>query len=686
MNCKRSVCVLICVFCFCCVLGNVKRTFRIQELTVTEKKLNDCKNQKKLCVTSSSDCHYMALDGAPRVPRTPENFLNTSCHYRIHEQSFTCRWIQTKDVRSETISSFIFSRVQDFIYCPAILNMHSTFNLTIKSKSVISQKEQFSDIYPLNITDITQAPRPLITSVNATDSSISVTWTSATTPITKCKIRYKRLNTESWTETADFVSSVESQFVIEGLQSFSVFDLSVSCFHGFGRWSDWSEETRVKTTESLPSAALSLSYYVDSDENSGIRRLVLLWKALDVTDARGLIRGYEVSYKPITQPSLKKTRHTSHLKAVVLVRSEEYEVSVCAYNSAGRSPDRRLTVDASRTHDVPAVRSLWVYSDGSSLWIRWEYEFTAVNISEFAIEWSSATDGEHRRWERVDGSTFTVRLPGIEAQQTYNISVFPICGSLAGPPNNISADLQHGALLDPVGFGLLNVSSSSVALRWSWKEAKPGVCVLQYRLVLTGPDEIQTLAVFPDKQQHSFLHLHPNTKYSVHIHGETRDGNFTKASLDITTLLLDYEEMMRFAVPAVLLLLIFGIFSVLSRTVCREYLFPIIANPRYSLIGRWLLNPHLQGSDKICVLKLDGLFLMDQQMEKSVFVVSDHEDEVPLKTSEAAEGTALWKPCSDDEESALTPSSLPEYVDLPFLPDSSGYVQTGQIPGERNSD
>ncbi|XP_059358882.1 interleukin-6 receptor subunit beta isoform X2 [Carassius carassius] len=566
--------------------------------------------------------------------------------------------------------------------------MHSTLNLTIKSKSVISQKEQFSDIYPLIIGDIIKVPRPLITSVNATDSSINVTWTSGKIPIRiiKCKIRYKRLNTKSWTETADFQASVESQFVIEGLQSFSVFDLSVSCFHGFGRWSDWSEETRVKTTESLPSAALSLSYYVDSDGNSGIRRLVLLWKALDVTDARGLIRGYEVSYKSFTQPSLKKTINTTHLKTVVLVRSEEYEVSVCAYNSAGRSPDRRLTVDASRTHDVPAVKSLWVYSDGSSLWIRWEYEFTVVNISEFAIEWSSATDSEHKRWERVDGSTFTVRLPGIEVQQTYNISVFPICESLSGPPKNISADLQHGALLGLVRFGLLNVSSSSVALRWSWQEAKPGVSVLQYRLVLTGPNEIQTLAVFPDKQQHLFLHLRPNTKYSVHIHGETRDGNFTKASLDITTLLLDYEEMMRFAVPAVLLLLIFGIFSVLSRTMCREYFFPIIANPRYSLIGRWLLNPHLQGSDKIWVLNLDGLFLMDQQMEKSVFVVSDHEDEVPLKTSVTAEGTALWKPCSDYEESALTPSSLPEYVDLPFLPDGSGYVQTGQIPGERNSD
>ncbi|XP_058641470.1 interleukin-6 receptor subunit beta isoform X1 [Onychostoma macrolepis] len=687
MNSKRSVCVLMCVFCFCfcCALG----TFSVQELTVTPTELKDCEEQKKLCVMSSTDCRYMALD---RVPRIPENFLNTSCHYLIHEDSLTCRWIQTKDVRSKTISSFIFSRVRDIFHCPSILNMYSTFNLTIKSKSVINQREQFSDVYPLFIKDIIQAPRPLITSVNVTDSSIKITWTSGKIPlnITKCKIRYKLLDTESWTETA----SVESQLVIEGLQAFSEFALSVSCFHGFGRWSDWSHETRVKTAESPPSAALSFSYYVDSDENAGIRWLVLLWKALDITDARGLIRGYEVSYMPIRQPSLKKTMNTTHLKAVVPVRSEEYEVSVCAYNSAGRSPYRRLTVNPSRPHDVPAVKSLWVYSDGSSLWIRWEHQFTTVNVSEFAIEWSSTTNSEHRHWERVNGSTFTVRLPGIEAQQMYIISVFPVYESLCGPPTNISADLQHGALWDLVGFGLLSVSSSSVVLRWSWKEAKPGVSVLQYRLVLNGPNETQTLTVFPDKHQHSFLRLHPNTRYSVQIHGETTDGNFTKASLAINTLLLDYDEMMRFAVPAVLLLLIFGIFSVLSRTMCREYFFPIIANPRYSPIGRWLLNPHLQqGSGKICVLKLDGLILMDQQMEKStvqverhVSVVSDHEDEVPLKISATAEDTALWKPGSDYGENALTPSSLTDYIDLPLLPDSSGYVQTGQIPGERSSD
>ncbi|XP_043102221.1 interleukin-6 receptor subunit beta isoform X2 [Puntigrus tetrazona] len=666
MSSKRSVCVLICVFC--CALGNAKRTFSVQELTVTRDDLEDCGKQKELCVTSREDCPSVASDGAPRLPRTPEHFLNTSCHYLIHDESLTCRWIQTKDVRSETISSFILSRA-NIHRCPAILNIHSTFNLTIKSKSVIGQKEHFSDVYPLTIEDIIQAPRPLITSLNATDSSVSLTWSSVnmSLSITKCKVRYKRLDAKSWTETAGFPASVESQLVIEGLQAFSEFSLGVSCCHGFGRWSDWSHETRVKTTESPPSAAVSLSYYVDSDQNSGTRWLVLLWKALDVTHSQGLIRGYEVSFTPIKHPSLKNTVHTTHLKVVVPVRSEEYEVCVCAYNSAGRSPARRLTLDASQTHGVPAVKSLWVYSDGSSLRIRWEHRCTALNVSEFAIEWRPASDGALRRWERVDGSTFTVQLPGVEAQQRYIISVFPVSESLCGPAASISADLQHGALLDLVGFGVLSVSSSSVELRWSWKETEHCDNVLQYTLVLYGPSETRTLTVFPDKQRHSFLQLHPNTRYSIHIHGETSDGTFTKTSLDFSTLLLDGDETMRFVIPSVLLLISLGLFSVLSRTLCRGYFFPFISNPRYSLIGRWLLNPRLQGSGKTCVLKLDASFLTDQQMEKSVIQVESE--------PEISEDTALW----NEEESAGTPSAPPEYVDVPLLPDSSAYVQTGNL-------
>ncbi|XP_039509043.1 interleukin-12 receptor subunit beta-2-like [Pimephales promelas] len=652
MSGRRSVCVLICVFCICCALKR-KPVFSIQELTVTARELKDC--GKNVCVMSSADCP----SESDVLTATPERFVNTSCHFLSHEESITCRWIQMNDVRTET---FIFRRTD--INCPSILHLYSHFNLTIKSKSIVSQKEWFSDVYPVIIKEIVQAPRPVITSVNVTDSSVNVTWNGGRT--TKCRIRYKRLNTDSWTETADFPASEESLFVIEGLQAFSEYHLSISCVQDLSRWSDWSSETRVKTSESPPSAPLSLSYHVASDVNSGLRQLLLLWKALDVTDARGLIRGYEVSYMPTKQPSLKKTIHTTELKAVVLVRAEEYEVTVWAYNGAGHSPHRRLLIDASRSHDVRSVKSLWVYSDGSSLWVRWGRDITDVEVSEFAIEWSVVKDPKHANWQRVDGSTFTTRLTGLKQEEIYTISVFPVYGSVCAPQTSISADLQHGALLDVDGFRLVNVSRSSLTVRWTWKQTEPRVKVLQYKLVLSGEHGAESLSVFPDQHQHSFHHLHPDSRYSVCIHGETASGNFTKASLDVSTPLRDSDEWTRFAVPVVLLL-VFGIFSVSSVTVYRKHFLPVVANPRFSLIGRWLLNPHLQGSGRMCVLKLESVFPLDQQeksfihVERRESVTSEHEDTPPSKITTSPA------------------SSLPEYVQLPLLADRSDYVQNGQI-------
>lgn len=71
---------------------------------------------------------------------------------------------------------------------------------------------------------------------------------------------------------------------------------------------------------------------------------------------------------------------------------------------------------------VRSVTALWVHSDGSSLWIRWERDVTAVNASEFAIEWSAETNPDRKHWQRVDGSAFTARLTGQSVHKTILMS------------------------------------------------------------------------------------------------------------------------------------------------------------------------------------------------------------------------------------------------------------------------
>nr|XP_055024796.1 interleukin-6 receptor subunit beta isoform X1 [Misgurnus anguillicaudatus]XP_055024797.1 interleukin-6 receptor subunit beta isoform X1 [Misgurnus anguillicaudatus] len=675
------VCLLISVCC--CDLSLKRNTQRLntRELTVSTSKLKHCEKQKNVCVMSASDCLYTASDGKPEgLSRSDMNFVNTSCHFLMDEESLTCSWIQLNDIRS--INTFIISKARDIISCPAILSILSIFNLTIKSVNLIDQREIFSDVYEVNLSEIIQAPQPVIRFVNSTDTSLNVTWSSGVHKITQCQIR---LSAASWREMFS-VSDVskESLYIINDLQPYTEYSLRVSCSYGFGQWSKWSSEARATTSESVPIAAPLLSYYLILDRNSGTQQLGILWKALDRSDARGLIQGYEVSYAPSKHLARRKTIHTSDLKMLVSVMSEEYDVTVSAYNSAGRSPGRRLRVNAALHHDVPAVKGLWVSSDGLLLKLHWEVDVTAVNVSEFAIEWRSSSDVSSSGWMRVNAFTFTALLPDIKSGETYSISVYPIHEYLCGAPVSVLADLQHGTLLDLLGFHLITLTKSSLTVKFVWKETQPNINVLYYKLVLKGKHQTRYLTVFPHKAQELFNDLQANAKYTLYIHGETVSGNFSKATLDVTTPLLDYDEIIKCCVPLVLLVLGFGFFSVLTKTVCKQYFFPNVANPGYSLIGHWLLNAPFEENSKICVLRLENVFTVEQQTEKNIIHVerrmsSVAEDEViSSKICTTSEGTT-HRSRSDYVENISGPSNPPDYNDLPVLTANLDYVHNEEI-------
>lgn len=54
-----------------------------------------------------------------------------------------------------------------------------------------------SNKYITNLFFLAKAPRPVITSVNATATSLNVTWNKGQS--TKCQIRYRCSTTEQWT-------------------------------------------------------------------------------------------------------------------------------------------------------------------------------------------------------------------------------------------------------------------------------------------------------------------------------------------------------------------------------------------------------------------------------------------------------------------------------------------------------
>ncbi|KAL7828451.1 hypothetical protein SRHO_G00320850 [Serrasalmus rhombeus] len=677
MSSSCTFCLLSYLVCLCHYTltlqwqGKQSKIYTYTELTVTGKDVKACKDHKGICVLDTDDCGSVSEQGS-------DTFLNKSCRFLKNKESFGCKWTYLNDVKTKMIHSFIFTRDKGFTYCPEILNELSAFNLIIKSKDPHNKIERFSEVYSITIENIVQFPRPDGILVDPTETSLNVTWIKGWKS-KKCLVRYKQSTMNEWTEEEDS----EMFHVIEGLQPCSQYSLTVACIGEYGMLSEWSAQFQAKTLEGVPTAPPNVSYHVASLDNTfRTQKLLLVWKALEINVARGVILGYEVAYTSTKQPALNKIT-TSNLKAELEVAPGDYNITLMAYNSAGQSPVRHVRINTASHESLPGVRGLWASTEVDSLRIRWETEKAAVSVSEFAIEWFSPGLASSQ-WKRVNGATFsTVLTDSIKQLETYTINVYPLYENLCGPSESIQASLENGTLLDIVHLECANVTKTSVTVRWVWQRKANGTNVLQYRLALSALDESETksFTVFPHQCQHSFYKLQTNAKYSVSIYGDTKSGTFEKANIEFTTPLYENDEIIKVAVPIVLLIFGLGIFSVLSRTIYKDYFFPSIANPSHSLIGRWLLNPFHEKDAVMRVLQLEDFSMTNQLIEKALMQM-EHQK---FSEKEVADEDMMCLPDNsavenDGAEISEASPSLTEYVDLPLFPDNFGYVENCYIP------
>uniref|UniRef100_W5KYY5 Interleukin-6 receptor subunit beta-like n=1 Tax=Astyanax mexicanus TaxID=7994 RepID=W5KYY5_ASTMX len=690
MKNRHAFCLLLCLVHLCHYGfaqwhgGKQVKSYSYKEFTVTVRDLKQCDGQDNVCVLHNRDCNCMLS------PRT-DLFLNISCQYLVYKKMFGCKWIYLNDVRTETIHSFILSQTTEIIHCPSMFSSAGEFNLTIKTKDPVNKMETCSEVYPVSIGKITQAPQPTITSVRVGKSSLNVTWTTKWFTKT-CKIHLKQSTMEQLIEVSvknENENGDEFFHVIDGLQAFSQYNLTIAC-KAYGLWSEWSGEFQRMTLEDAPTVSPKVSYCVESlDKILETQKVLLLWKALEKNEARGVILGYEVTYTSITHPSPERI-NTTDLKAELVVAAGDYNISLRAFTSAGPSPPRHVPISTVFCESLPRVKGLWAISNADSLNIQWEMDQRAASETEFAIELISSGDASSKQWKRVNGSAFSTVLKGsIKQLETYNIRVYPLSGGLCGPPESIQASLESGTLLEIVQLQRLNMTKTSVTVQWVWQKKVSSTNVLQYRVTLVGGPETRSIVIFPHQWQHSFHKLQAYVKYSVYIYAETAAGHFSKEHIEFTTPLLENDEVVKAALPVILLIIGFAILSILSRTIYKDYFFPNIANPGHSLIGHWLLNPLHERAAVVSVLKLEDFSVTNHLTEKCLIQT---EDQKSLEQEEFDEHMTLSDMSktypdidpvenSDGLENSLTRSpALTEYVDLPSIPDNFDYVGNDHIP------
>ncbi|XP_060895020.1 uncharacterized protein LOC132974762 isoform X2 [Labrus mixtus] len=270
---------------------------------------------------------------------------------------------------------------------------------------------------------------------------------------------------------------------------------------------------------------------------------------------------------------------------------------------------------------LSSVRHLWASSSSTGLLVQWEPPTdpppSFLSLSHYAVQWRSETRPSTTRWTTVDNFSTSTVIQDVDSEDSYLITVFPVYQQQCGPPQSLPASLQQGALSEAMKLRIVGVTKTTVTVVWEWQRKSGPIRVDAYGAMLRGESEGQTVSLWPDKQQHTFLNLKPNTDYSLLL---LADG----ASRSIIAVTTDFDEvpLVATATPLMLLAVTVFIISILSRTVYKSYFFPPISSPRCSTTGQWLMDPNHQKPAERHILDMDDFMVTDLLGPKSFINVS----------------------------------------------------------------
>ncbi|XP_034027057.1 interleukin-6 receptor subunit beta [Thalassophryne amazonica] len=595
-------------------------------VTVKDSELKLCADER-MCVTNRMDC-------GPSPSTAITKSLNMSCFYQLLKSSVSCEWSQESNSPSETDVSLIFSSEDQIFSCQGLFSPAASLTVTLCIKNSMTRRQTRSKPHRMFLCDAMKPHPPVLTLRDSSADSLVVSWRSSGDE--RCRLRYRVHSTQTWTQVSDSVPAHPQQmlfFTIEDLQPFTVYTASVSCRDMCGIWSDWSSDITGRTRDRAPSSPPEVCYRLEN-RNSDSFLLHLMWKALRPHEAGGRVLGYQVSHTPVKEEDQGSIHNVTDLMALLVVEAGNSNVTVSAFNTAGYGPTAHLgisTCDLKKS--VSSVKHLWASSyfpDNKSLLIQWNivtdpdqngnYLVPPTNcssaspVSYYAIQWRSETNPPTSHWGTEDGfKTSAVIQDHLDPDQSYMISIFPVCEQQCGVPQSLPASLQHGALMEATNLSVVGVTKATVTVKWVWQRKTEPIRVNRYRVMLRIDSESQTLSVWPDQQQYTFYNLKPNTEYSVVLLAD----NVSREFIPIAT---GFDEAVVVATAAPLLLLATVVVTIclLSRTVYKSYFFPLISSPRESQTGKWLMDTNHQKTKQRAVLDIQDLSVTDVLIVNSI--------------------------------------------------------------------
>ncbi|XP_024115930.1 uncharacterized protein LOC112137718 isoform X2 [Oryzias melastigma] len=571
-------------------------------VTVTHTELKLCGEDEAVCVNDLRDC-------GPRPPSSLQQNLNMSCYYQVSAdriRSMTCEWSEELSTHSSEVS-LIFSSKYKVSSCRGIFNPLAVLNVTARIKNSLTGTEIWSQ--PQTVSLEAKPFPPVVTVLASTHDSLVVSWRSSSDG--RCQLRHRPNNTPAWTQVPDSVSVRSGQnlsFSITGLLPFTEYRCAVACRGHSGLWSDWSSEVRGQTKDKEPSSPTEMCYRVEETTSGEALHLHLIWKAANPQKGEGRVLWYELNVEPGGQ-----THNITGTTALLVVEEGNYSVAVRGFNTAGSGPTTHLQIDTRGWISPPSVRNLWVishYPENRTLQVEWRI---SAAVSHVIVRLHSDASPSSCQWFRVHGSTTSAGLPDVEADKSYQVTVFPVQNQQCGPAQSLNASLQHGALMEPVGLKVLRVTKAEVTVQWAWHAKSGPIRVGRYVAALRGDSHSRVWRLFPDENQHTFVNLTPNTEYTLLLLADSVPVRLVAVKTDFS----QGPDVVAVTTPLLLAVALL-ILSVLSRTVFRSLCLPPVSSPRGSTAGRWLMNSDRQKFIKN-LMDIADFQVTDVLAEKTLF-------------------------------------------------------------------
>ncbi|KAG8539225.1 hypothetical protein GDO81_021195, partial [Engystomops pustulosus] len=384
-----------------------------------------------------------------------------------------------------------------------------------------------------------------------------------------------------------------SSFMLQGLESFTVYTISMRCktIRG-GFWSEWSKEYSATTAESKPSQGPELWRKISKGGTDEKRSVTLMWKDLK-SHANGIILGYNLTIKrgseEVDSLAVKET------SCDITVTGDSYEVIVTAYNSRGSSPPSTLIIPSTKKKKVVQLPdlNLKAFPEDGRLWVEWT---PVVQALGYVIEWcsNSETMDCHIEWQREQGNVARTYLRGdIQPYVYYLIRLNPLYRDGQEHSSMVAAYLQQG--VPGIGPIVHTKSTGKTRVALSWKPVpleKQNGFITNYTIHYGdnyGPAKV--IMVNSTVTEYTLESLAAKTPYSVTVTAHTEKGGKAGLPLSFTTMPFDKGEVEAIVVSSCLGFLVFILVLCFlfcnKREQIKKHIWPNVPDPSKSNIAQW---------------------------------------------------------------------------------------------------